>query len=838
MTILSLLSGDWTYEFEDERVSGPASNAGTKMLRYVSGPVRETVTVYSALAEAVDDFIAMGFDNPMIPVKPNQFTMESQAFIARRSTEFLKEGTIIQDGTIVGTEGVIRKRWSGCTAPVVGDIGREVVETTSSDTGTLLDFETEADGTTIVWIRPNDASADTFSLATALTATGGTMVATGIAAETDGINRHTAFQAIGSVPTATEVYVYQDRVKLTDQDGGFQWWVTDPNVSLGIVSTLVRTMTTDVAHADQDLEVFARRYTSLYDNFRLNVAAGGFSALPLASAPDINNTTGYFSGAWDAGTGSAMLVGDVITNTFSGKTGGRYVVTAVADSGATGTLEWYEAGDLTAFANDDTFTSPNRNGTLDGAPTATVDGPTETGAGNGATVTITLGNTTRDHDNTGVAEPYSIIVDAQSLVPIATVYEVIKYRTRRGADEAALFGAGINVPGESYRGLDGLFYYDDLVSGPFGEGEDILVNAGTWTARSMSVRTAITGEGVGQIYFTTTDQQTSLDSAVNDDQIDDEGGSNVDVDTGGAGGAILAITSPKSSPLGTFTGTQIFGAQGVDFRNPNGADTKAYILVDDLGTQRSPPNTIAFIVTNTRAGDRIYVARDTGTPGVIDKDQFGGMTAVAASSKTITVGDAALDAEVPTVGFLRVVENALLQEHKYDYASRDISTGIFSLVDITAASADSGTSDTVLDKTGGPSFVTEGVTVGMLIFVSARTSTYEVTGSITADTLAINLLYGAGGFVSGDAFTINETIQLYATSDDIFDLLIDFEEDTGTDGTPGSIQNTLVKTPAADFDVVVQVRLGKTILPFEQNQTVADVNVSVTAVRTPDTVAV
>ena len=416
-------------------------------------------------------------------------------------------------------------------------------------------------------------------------------------------------------------------------------------------------------------------------------------------------------------------------------------------------------------------------------------------------------------------------------MPIATVYEVIKFRTRRGADAAALFGSGVNVPGESYRGIDGLFYYDDLISGPFGEGEDILVNGGTWTARSMAVRTAVTGEGVAQIYFTTTDQQTSLDSAVNDNQIDDESGSNVDIDTGGSGGAILVIVSPKSSPLGTFTGTQIFGAQGIDFRNPASADTKAYILTDDLGTQRSPPNTISFTITNLVSGDHLYVARDTGTPGVIDKDQFGGMTAVAVSSPTITVGDSALDAEVPTAGFLRVVENALLEEHTYHYSSRDTATGIFTLVPITPGTADATTSDIQLEDAAG-AFVSENVAPGMLVFVTARSSTFEVVTVTDADTLVIKLLYGAGGFVSGDAYTINETIQTYDTADDIFDLIMD-KESGGT-----SENNTLVKTPASDFDVVVQVRRGKTILPFEQNQTVGDVNVSVTAVRTPDTVAV
>ena len=828
MTTLSLLGGDWKYDFENERVSGATTNAGMKMLSYVSGPVRTSREVYSALAEAVDDFVAMGFDNPMLPVTPNQYTMENQAFIARRSTEQLKEGTIIQDGTIVGTEGVVRKVWSGGTAPVAGDIGREIIEGTSSDTGTLLDFETEPDGTTVLWIRPNDASADTFGLATSLTITGGTGNPTGVATISNGVNRHTAIQAIGSVPTATEVYVYQDRTKLTSQDGSFQWWATDPTASLGIISVLVRTMTTDTAIADQDLEVFARRYTSLYDNFRLNVAGGGFSALPLASAPDINNTTGYNRVTTDAGS-LVPVAGDVLQ--LQSDTAQKLVITAISGTGPNFTIDYYLVGNLVDFADNDVVEDMGQTNTLtlSSNPSATPNGPTETGTGNGSTVTITLGHTTRDHDNSGTAEPYSAIVDAQSNVPIATVYEVIKYRTRRGADASELFGAGVNVPGESYRGLERLYYYDNLLSGPFGEGEDIT--SGTWSARSMAHNSGAAGEDVGQAYFTTTDEQTSLDSIGDGSTVSDESSSTVDIDTAGSGGAIVNISSPKSSPFGTFTGTQIFGAQGIDFRNPASADLQAYILTDDLGTQRTPPNTIAFNLTNLLAGDQLYVARDTGVAGIIDKDQFGGMTATGASATSITVGDAALDAEVPEAGYIRVVENTLLQEHHYVYSSRDTTTGVFTLTAITAAAATGGTSSTKLFKTGGPSFVTEGVEAGMLVQDTTNTGTYEVTVVDGADELTIKHLYGADLFASGDSYTINETIQAYTTGDDIFDLIID----AVSDGT--TFSNTLIKTPAADFGTVVQVRRGKSILPFEQNQSVSDTDVSVTAVRTPDTVA-
>ncbi|MHC4736560.1 MAG: hypothetical protein ACYTDW_19200, partial [Planctomycetota bacterium] len=112
-----------------------------------------------------------------------------------------------------------------------------------------------------------------------------------------------------------------------------------------------------------------------------------------------------------------------------------------------------------------------------------------------------------------------------------------------------------------------------------------------------------------------------MDSVVNDDTISGvDSGNTVEARTVAGGGTygIVSFTSPKASPFGTFTGSQIFGARGVAFINPASADVQAYILTDDIGTLNTPPNTVSFT--------GILVARDTGTSGIIDKDQFGGMT--------------------------------------------------------------------------------------------------------------------------------------------------------------------------------------------------------------------
>ncbi len=852
MTILTLnpAGAVWEYQFEDETVGSGV--VGTRMLRYVSGAVITSNALYSAVAAAVDQFQGMGFKNPILPVTPNEYTMENQAFISRASTEMLKEGTIKGDWSLVGAtgnnagRGVLRIAYGDSTALVSGDIGRQVSQATTLDTGTLLDFEIEPDGTLVMWVRPDNSTpvtGDIFDGTGIITVVGGTGVTANSVAGTSGQTTFTAIQAIGSVPTATEVYIIQDRVKLKDAVTNlFQFWATDPNVSLGIVSVLIRTQNAGTLIAAGDLEVFARRYGSLYDNFRLNVSAGGFSALPLASSPDINNTTGYRTTGTLTAVAGTWTVGNGIYQGATWATAtARGVVT---ETNANTAVEYYLVGDLTDLSSTTAVKEYDFNAAADGDATGTtatvavnLTGPTDTTANEGGTVTITIGNTTGDHDNTGVAEPYSVTVDALSNVPIGKVYERLKYVTGRGQDNTFWNTVASAIDGEQYRGLEATIFYDNLLAGPFGEGENIT-GANTYTARAMAVRAAVAGEGVTQLYLTVADQQTSIATVGNNDTLTDVGGSTVDVDTAGAGGAIITHSSPKASPFGTYTGTQIFGAPGILFINPAAGDAQSYILKDDLGTLRSPPNTVTFLVANTRAGDRIQVVRDTGTNGVIDKDQFGGMTITATSATAITVGGS-VDSEVPATGFLRVVETTLQEEHKYEYSSRTTgASGVFTLKAVTPSSATAGTTNVLLiDSTAD--FVTDGVTVGMLIRNTTANFTYEVVSITDLNTLVIRQVFGtAGTFVSTDAYTINETIQAYAVTDNLYDLLIDAEELVGTDGTPGSISNTLVKTPAANFGTVVQVRQGKTILPFEQNQAQGDGDTTVTTVRTPDTIAV
>lgn len=871
MSSISILGGDFEILFDDENNQNGGTNAvaGMRTVRRASGAsetVYTTNQLYSAVADAADEFVAMGFRNPMLPVTPNAYTMENQYFIPRSSTQYLKEGAITADWALTGTvegDGVVKVNYVDNISFVSGDIGRQVTQAGTGHTGTLLDFDIDQDGSLAAWIRPDDPATDTFSGTgvISVTADGGTGASTSSTAGVNGEHIFSAIQAIGSVPTATEVYLIQDRQKVSSWDDSFQWWATDTAASLGIISILIQVKDSGTLIADGDVEVFARRYTALYDNFRLNVAGGGFSALPLASAPDINNTTGYRTFTGDTLTGSGTFtVGNGIYDASAGSFANatkKGVITAVSGTTTEPVIEYYLVGDLTDFVVSDTIQEYDYDAASDGdasiagsgilAPSNTSGGPADSSSGEGGTVTITLDHTDVDHDGNGTPEPYSISVDCQSNVPIAKVYERIKYVTRRGQDNT-FWVTTCSMPGETYRGLDTFVEFDGAVGGAMTDGEDITGQNG-YTARLAGYSTSAAWASPAD-YITLSDSQTSLDSVINDDTISGVTSSaTVEARTVAGGGTygIITFTSPKASPFGTFTGSQIFGARGVAFINPDSADVQAYILTDDIGTLNTPPNTVSFTVSNTAALDRILVARDTGTSGIIDKDQFGGMTAASQGDATLTVATTPLNEQVPPVGYIRVVDTTpalsrlgntdTQQEHKYEYSSVNLSTGVFTLAamdddgDVTTAST------TQLIDTSAD-FTSPAVQVGMLVrntTAGKESHVWEVTNVVSATTLDVSPIYGPGDATQdwdlNDTFQINQAITAYTTSDDVYDLILDVE----AGGT--SVSNTFTKTLSSNFGVVVNVRQGKVILPFTLNQTQGDGSTTVTVVRQPDNIA-
>ena len=839
MSFITILGGDWRIDFDDE-VVGANAVAGLKMVRpnVASPTIRSSNALYSAVADAMDELNAMDDENPMLPTTPQAYTMENEYFMPRRGTQFLTGGAI---SSVNWTNNILCKEVSGGTDFVDGDVGRQVTESASGDTGTLLDYETLPDGTDVIWIRPDDptpVTGDIFDSATgtvSVTGDSGTGSRNATAAANTGEVLFPNFQVIGSVPTATDVYVVQDRLKIGSWDDvNTQFWATDTTASLGIIDILLRVNDPSQAGfpeiAEGVVEVFGRRYGSLYDNFALDIGGGGRSALPLASSPDINNVTGYIRFTTDAGA-LTPAVGDVLQEV--GTPQHRIVITAISGTGPNYTIDAYRVGlDLSAWADNDVIEDIGQTATLtlSSAESATPGGPTDTGAGEGGTVTVNFGFAQADHDGDGNNEDYSITVDAQGDVPQAKVYERIKYLCRRGAGDP--FDTPLGQDGEQYRGLQLRVNYDGQTGSELAEGDNIenfTQNPGLTSAQLLANQTTAD-------YLTLTDISGTF---ADDDELRDETGAadHVDID-----GSPITIAPVKASPFGTSTGSQIFGAPGVLFLNPAPADIQNYILTDNLINLRTPPNTVSVSIASLIAGDVGFMARDTGVAGIIDKDQNGGLTAPAGlnngqSDTQVEVANA-IDSETPASSTVRIVDTSTTSsnEHRYRYAS--FSGQIFTLVVPTAAtgSHDGANNDTDSLDDAGQLFSSGAVpvVVGDLVRNTTKDEVWEVT-SVADGSLGVKPFVGVSNpgtdWDNGDAYEINALIQNYDASDNMYVPLID-----GV-ATGSVLSNSLVKTPAANFGVVINVRRGKVILPFSQNATVTDNGLASSAIRTPDTIA-
>ena len=842
MTIIALTSnginGDYEILFEDEN-DGGTGVVGLQMIRRASGAtttVHTTRNLYSAVADKTDEFRAMGLLNPMLPTTPNEFTMENGAFFPRSSTEFLRDGAIRSTSW---TNNIRTFEYTIGTDFIAGDIGDQVTQAVTGDTGTLLDFETMPDGSLRAWIRPDDptpVTGDLFDTADAVTVVGGSAASVtpvtpfGVTGE----SLYSSMQVIGGVPSATEVYVVQDRLKMSDSTGGFQWWNTDTTVSLGIIDILLRVQLADTFVDLGNVSVFGRRPTSLYDHFTLDISGGGRSALPLASAPDINDTVGHSTFTGSAGSGT-FLVGDVITEGVSGATG---VLTAVAGTVANPILDYYLVGDLTDIFSSGAQTvtgAPSGATCTSAAPTANLGGPNDPAAGESGSVTFNYGTALADHDGDGTNEPYSVTVDTQNDVPVTKVYPRMKYLLRRGSGDP--FNNTIGMDGEQYRGIQLQAQYDATQGIGISDGGFLLtVSTGSppYSARSVSENTTDT-------YVMLTDQRASPALADND-ILEQTSGNGVTIF-----GTPLAVPEVKNSPFGTFTGGAsgiIFGATGILFINPNSGESQQYRLLDDNQVLRIPPNLVSITAQNTAAGDRVLAARDTGTAGIIDKDQFSGVATGVLGALTLTV-TGSIDGEVPPSGFVRVLTpTGLQEEHHYVYDSRTTgASGVFTLRDVNEGTGvTSGSSTQLIDTTA--TFTTSPVVeVGMLVrntTVGSLNEVWEVTNVVSATTLDVQQLYPVG---AADSWTVADTYQInrligrdhaatpanYTAADDLYDLILD-EEATGS-----SVTNSLVQSTT--FGVVFNIRQGKVILPFTQNATVDPTGAVVTVVRSPDTIA-
>jgi hypothetical protein len=800
----TILSTRWVIYYD-------AENRQKRLFRdtSVTPTVLDSVNdLYSALQDHFDELNQMDDGTPMSAQTPTEYTIgiidagdKDPWFIDRTSVEYLYGGALrtsswarVQDSNT----GIVRVTVNN-TSIVAGDIGLDITHA-DGDAGTLLDVKGTGAGS-ILWIRPDSNAAANNWDSTSGTITCNAHTATQSAAAETGESLWANIYSLGTIEDFTQLYVYQGTTQVLRYKGTASWWED------GQIDILVNVQEVGTPTDGGYLTVFARQYGKTYDNFIVDVSAGGRNPIPLATGGDLNNDTGYRQFTGSAGSGTFDASNFIYVGASWAAATKKGVLTAVAGTTGAPILSYYLIGDLTDFVVSDAV--KEYTGLADGDATCTAGAPSDIGPPTYSGITITHAyDETVDIDENGTTENYSIVIDLNSTYTVKQGYEFTKYRTRRG-ETGTSFTDGIE--GERYIGSD----------------YRILYSGGSGTVSEGAVVTQVTTGATGTVVANnTTDGILILRNSrgtfngSNQVQVD---GSNYVTPI-----AASAITPIKAAPFGTFAGGKWFCAPGVVLKNFLAGDTNNFQLVDDNGNVQVAPTKVTVQIGNTRLGDRVALFRLTSAGGVIDKTEYSG-TVQSAGATTVVVG-ASIDVDVPGKslgGVLFLVDTSGLTEYRLRYASWASAT--FTLANSTGLTADSGTdTDTIVDA---GAFAT--AQVGDLIRNTTRSAISYITEVTDSNTVQISP--AIAGQTLGDAYEINTLPVTTEVADYVYIPFIHAYETTGTDGSPGDEQVSV--TYSAPIPVRARVRQGKVILPYEVDGTITAQGFSTNVIRTPDSIA-
>ena len=289
---------------------------------------------------------------------------------------------------------------------------------------------------------------------------------------------------------------------------------------------------------------------------------------------------------------------------------------------------------------------------------------------------------------------------------------------------------------------------------------------------------------------------------------------------------LRVITPIKVAPYGTFAGGIWFGAAGVVFNNVPGADANNFRLTDDENNPVQAPVKVTATIANTRDLDALAMFRLDAPGGIIDKTEY---TAAASTIHTLTLNvGATITADTPLSGVVRLVGADENEEFRMRYAS--FAGTAFTLDGTLGLVADGGTTTTVIVDAAG-SFNTTAKPGDLIKNQTAGGTAHILT--VDSDT-QITLTRAISGQTTGDTYHINANPITVDTSDNVYVPIIDIEEDTGTDGSPGSAESII--TYLADVDVRVRVRQAGVILPFETDGVITTAGLTISAIRAADTI--
>ena len=830
--------------------------------------------LYSFLQDTFDEPAQMDDPIPMSAQTPTQYTLINKWFMDNESMKALYSGSVqTGDWTKSGSEGITAVRWQDVptTAPEASDIGEEWTGGTSTATGVVLAVDVVRQ---VAWVR-NTSSAQ-FQNNEEITGAGSdpqfqTEVTRGFLS---GQNIWSNLFSVGTLQQETEVYVGQEDDQLggaafhdADADSRFErriekiaeWWDADVDftastngVATGHVDLLVLTQEMDVDIDAQRLAVFGRQFSKVYSHFEFTGGVGNF-VVPFASTgADLNSADGPYNIGFDGKAGGNFIVGDVLENDTGTSPVGRLraVITGGGDLvSATGDMFYYLIGENEANGTLDQFADGNdivqrNNGGAVSAEIDTVGTPLAAiGPGLAQGITVTFADAQVDVDENGTVEEYACTIDCNT-VGLSDVYKRVQFLTSRGnqdgtgadtdaGDTLLPSGSATDEGGEFYRSVgDIIITFDADAGAGLSEGELVTNNSGAY-----GVVTSVTAQGVfpGTLVLT---QVTG--TFANDDVIEEiDAAANTAVQDGAA----VAFVDNTAAPFGTFAGGRWFVAQGVVLINVPTGDANNWETVDLAGVVRAPPTSRTITFAGLVSDDRAAIF-EVATAGDIDIVKTVVGLASGAVASALIVLDAAVQLDVPTTGWIRVVDTSVAgKEERYEYDS--ISGGPDINVNLRTVSpgddvADAGGSATVLnDVNVGLSFGTDGnAKVGHQIRNVTDSSEAVILRRISDNSIETTPLTGgvSDDWATSDAYEINTVAFLIDAADTAYFPYID---DTAIASSIAKIVKFVGTT-----ELVARARFsdpdvgGQRILPFERlNFQLTDADLTVTAIRTNDTIA-
>ena len=795
----------------------------------------------------------------------------------------------------VGTAGVwaggtaVWEYWNGAwvTLAVTDGTTGFTVAGTNNITWTIPgDWATTAiDGVTKYWIRRRFSVVPT-SITTAPLGTQGwegTGQGTASANSASGEDLFANVYTLGTIESvpAPQIYIFQAGSRIAE-------WSTLTNWDRGQIDVLIKVKESGTEIAAGVITVFARQSGDLYDNYEIDLTAGGRNAVPLSTADDLNEDTGEYYLLYDAETVGFTTIGQIVTG---GTSGAKAELVAVTDWGTTGRLTLRDVRGT--FQDNETIT-----GSSEGS--ATINGTVGDTYGTYSAVSVQLtiglvctgGTSTakrilRGIQSDGATGKYvfqvSTIATGTARTPYYRAFSVGETITDTGTgsvtsgvvsttivsgftDITLAFVNGTVAVGT----ITGTYTAGERVTYTGGEAILLKAVAGTLTLGNVTNTALNTKVITGDLSGATCTASADLTSAYTMTKAFEQQSAYpyaVIVNAGGiyAAGRTLAqvyeyfkfvcqagsgfdmytvvsavitildgeeyiiaysgYTLSKVAPFGTFAGGKYFGAQGAWIEGI--ATGQSYQYTDSNGVIRQPYASIDVSITNLVSGDKVTVFRTSA--GAIDKAMY---TSHATNN---VLGDSTFDVQetlatdTPSTGIIRVVDASENKEHRIRYASW--SGLVFTLPTARTGTQTGATSTTVLIDSAA-TFSTWGILAGDIIR-NTTDGCWAQVASVDSETQLTTTIPVGGtnnNWANTNAYSIHTLPVTYTGSDKVYVPFID------KISTATLITQTVLYS--ADRAVLVRARRKQAtaILPFETSATVTTAGLAVAVIRTEDTI--